>query len=243
VRQFLRYVARIAWRPALAGTLLIFAILPLPGHAQPTNRAPGFESLPKGGTILIMPTDIELFEISAGGILEPKADWSAAAAKHFRAALDAKRKKLDMKSVFLSEQDADETAEINALHAAVAHAISMHHFGPGFLNLPTKEGKLNWSMGESVRELKDKTGAEYAFFSWIRDSYASGERVAAMIILALLGVGLGGGQQIGYASLVDLNTGNILWFNRLARISGDLREAEKAHETLDALLEGFPSTK
>jgi hypothetical protein len=227
---------------ALGAVLLIF-VLPQPVSAQSKNRAPGFEFLPKGGTMLIMPTDIELFEVSAGGVLEPKADWSATAARHFRAALEAKRKRLDMKSVFLSEQDADEVAEINALHAAVARAISMHHFGSGNFQLPTKEGKLDWSLGEPVQVLKQKTGADYAFFSWIRDSYASAERVATMIALAILGIGTSGGAQVGYASLVDLNTGKIVWFNRLGRGSGDLREAEKAEETLNALLEGFPATK
>jgi len=222
--------------------VLLVCALPLQAPAQ-SNLAPGFQHLPKGGTIAIMPTDIELFEISAGGVHEPKADWSAAASKHFRAVLDAKRKRLDMKSVFLSEKDADETAEINALHAAVARAIAMHHFGPGYLNLPTKEGRLDWSMGESVRTIKDRTGADFAFFCWIRDSYASAERIGTMIALALLRVGVSGGQQVGYASLVDLNTGKVLWFNRLARTSGDLRDADKAQETLDALLQGFPATK
>ena len=42
------------------------------------------------------------------------------------------------------------------------------------------------------------------------------------------------------ASLVDLSTGEILWFNRLVRGSGDLREAEKAKESLGALLDSFP---
>lgn len=230
-------------RTLILGVVLVVGALPGAALAQSKNRAPGFEFLPKGGTMLIMPTDIELFELSAGGVLEPKADWSATAAKHFRAVLDAKRKRLDMKSVFLSEQDADEVAEINALHAAVARAISMHHFGAGFLQLPTKEGKLDWSLGEPVQVLKKKTGADYAFFSWIRDSYASAERVATMIALAILGVGTSGGVQVGYASLVDLNTGKIVWFNRLGRGSGDLRELEKAEETLNALLEGFPTTK
>jgi hypothetical protein len=64
-----------------------------------------------------------------------------------------------------------------------------------------------------------------------------------MIALALLGVGVSGGVQVGYASLVDLNTGQVLWFNRLTRGSGDLREPEKAQETLDALLQDFPAAK
>jgi hypothetical protein len=77
----------------------------------------------------------------------------------------------------------------------------------------------------------------------VRDSYASAERQAAMVVLAFVGVGLGGGMQVGYASLVDLNTGQVLWFNRLLRARGDLREADKAAETVNALLEEFPVAK
>jgi hypothetical protein len=234
------------WRSLQHGAwilLIVLLALPHPATAQSKNRAPGFETLSKGGTLVIMPTDIELFELSAGGVLEPKAEWTANGAKHFRSALDAKRKRLNMKSVFLSEKDADEIAEINSLHAAVARAISLHHFGASNFNLPTKNKTLDWSLGESVRVIKQKTGADYAFFSWIRDSYASAERVGSMIALALLGVGVSGGVQVGYASLVDLNTGQVLWFNRLTRGSGDLREPEKAQETLDALLQDFPAAK
>ncbi len=228
----------------LTWVLLLSALAqPLVAGAQSKNRAPGFEALAKGATIVIMPADIELFSLSAGGVLEPKADWTEAASRHFRSAMDAKRARLDVKTVQLEEKDVDEIAEINALHAAVSRAIALHHFGPGNMALPTKDGKLDWSMGESVQAIKKKTGADYVFFSWIRDSYTSGERAAAMVFMALLGVGLGGGVQVGNASLVDLNTGQVLWFNRLMRASGDLREPAKAAETLDALLENFPATK
>ena len=208
---------------------------------QSKNLAPGFTSLPKGASVVIMPTDIELFSISGGGVLEPKADWTEAATRHFKAALLRKKQTLGLSPMELSEKDADELAEVNTLHAAVARAIALHHFGS--LTLPTKEGKLDWSLGEPVRAIKKATGADYALFSWVRDSYTSAERVAAMFALALVGVGVGGGAQIGYASLVDLNTGQVLWFNRLQRGRGDLREADKAAETVDALLSEFPITK
>ena len=183
-------------------------------------------------------------DLSAGGLLEPKADWTEAATRHFKAALVERKKSFGAATVELTERDQDEVAEINALHAAVARSIAAHHFGLGFLRLPTKDDKLDWSMGEAVRIIKDKTGANYALFTWMRDSYASSERIAATVLLALLGVGLApGGAQIGYASLVDLNTGQVLWFNHLMRGMGDLREADKAKETLEALLAQFPALK
>lgn len=215
----------------------------LPTFAQEKNLAPGFSALPKNARIVLMPTDIELFSISGGGVREPRADWTDAASRHFKAALLERKRKLGLTTIELSEKDADDFDEVNALHAAVANAIATHHFGLSSMALPTKEGKLEWSLGDAVRGIKEKTAADYALFSWVRDSYASAERIAAMIGLALLGVGVGGGMQIGYASLVDLNTGQIVWFNRLVRASGDLREAKPAEESLESLLDKFPAAK
>jgi hypothetical protein len=227
-----------------AAAVLVSALLSGPTYGQSKNLAPGFETLTKSAKVVVMPADIELFLVSAGGIPEPKADWSAAASKYFKSALQEKKKSLGVVTVELSEKDADELAEINSLHAAIANSIALHHFGPSMLHLPTKAGRLDWSMGDPVRVIKEKTGADYALFSWIRDSYASSERIAATVVLALVGIGLApGGMQIGYASLVDLNTGQVVWFNRLQRGRGDLREAEKATETLEALLDQFPSVK
>jgi hypothetical protein len=212
-----------------------------PAQAQSRNLAPGFESLPKGAKVAIMPTDIELFVISAGGVMEPKADWTEAAAKHFKDALVQKKQALGLAAVELSAKQADEAEEINSLHGAIARSIALHHFGN--LRLPTKDGKLDWSMGESVQPIKQATGADYALFSFVRDSYASAERKAMMVGLALLGIGLSLGIQTGYASLVDLNTGRVVWFNQLFRGSGDLRDAENAGETIEALLREFPVAK
>ena len=224
-----------------AALALVVLVCAGPVLAQSRNLAPGFETLPKGAKVAIMPTDIELFSISGGGVLEPKADWTEAASTYFRDALVQKKAALGLTAVELAEKDADDAVEINSLHGAIARSIGMHHFGA--LKLPTKDGKLDWSLGESVHPIRQATGAEYALFSWVRDSYASAERKAAMIGLALLGVGIGGGVQVGYASLVDLKSGRVVWFNQLVRASGDLREPEKAAETLDVLLDQFPVAK
>ncbi|MDP3171716.1 MAG: hypothetical protein Q8M91_15400, partial [Polaromonas sp.] len=219
-------MATLSGRAALR--LLLVLSLGLAGlaHAQPSrNLAPGFTDRPALSRLLIVPVDMELYSISAGGIQEPKADWTEAAVKNFRTGLDGRKKLLGDNIVQLEEKDLDELAEINALHGAVAQAVFLHHM-LAIAKLPTKEGVLDWSMGDSVKPLRDKTGADFALFTWIRDSYASPERKAAMIMMAVLGVGIPGGAQVGYASLVDLQTGRIVWFNDLRRAHGDLREPE-----------------
>ena len=240
---FSRLFARPAVRASCAAAALFFAAA-IAHAADSKNLAPGFQFLPKTAKVVVMPTDIELFSVSAGGVPEPKADWTDAANRYFKSALTKKKTTLGVQSIDLSEKDADDLAEINTLHAAIARSIQAHHFGPGMLQLPTKEGKLDWSLGEPVRAIRERTGADYALFSWIRDSYASAERIAATIALAFIGIGVApGGMQQGYASLVDLETGRVVWFNRLLRGYGDLREPEKAAETLDVLLTNFPAAR
>lgn len=202
--------------------------------------APGFTHLSKSAKLVVMPVDVELFELSMGGVTEPKADWTASAQEHMKLELSKKTGQLGLNTSHLSEAEADEFAEQVGLHTAVARSINLHHGLGGGWALPTKEGRLDWTMGDAMQSLQTKTGARYGLFFWVRDSYASAGRKAAMVGLALLGVGLGGGAQVGYASLVDLESGRVLWFNRLLRASGDLREPAAAAETIDVLMNGFP---
>lgn len=234
-------IAGVNWCASFAAAILLLVATAAASAQGDRNLAPGFASLPANARILIAPIDVELFSISAGGVPEPRADWTTAAQENMKKALDRLRDKYRGETVELDERSADELGELLALHAAVARSINLHHHGPGGTwALPTKGGKLDWSFGDALRPLQERSGARYALFLWVRDSYASAERVAAMVFMAVLGIALGGGWQQGYASLVDLETGRVLWFNSLARFSGDLREPTKAAETVDALLLGFP---
>jgi hypothetical protein len=227
------------------GLVLVIAIAlcTTPAFAQSKNLAPDFTQRSASSKLVVVPVDVELFSISAGGVQEPKADWTQAATQHFNASLKSKSSLLGSNVSNMKESELDEYAELSALHGAVATSIFVHHMFGGAGGLPTKDGKLLWSMGDAVKDLREKTGSDYALFTWVRDSYASPERKAAMVALALLGVGITGGSQIGYASLVDLKTGQVVWFNNLARAFGDLRDEKSALETVEALLKGFPAAK
>lgn len=211
--------------------------------AQSRNLAPGFDALPAGAKAVLMPVDVELFSLSAGGVAEPKADWTADAQRHMDDALRQILARAQLEVVALGEKDSDDFAEQVGLHAAVARSINLHHSQGSALALPSKGGRLDWSFDSAMQPLQRKTGARYGLFVWVRDSYASTERKIAMAAMALFGVVGGGGVQTGYASLVDLETGQVLWFNRLLRGSGDLREAGAAAESMNALMAGFPAAR
>lgn len=219
----------------LRALLLTVVLAPICAAAQP-SRAEEFSGLPPGARIVLMPADIELYEVSGGGVLEPRGDWTSAAARHVQNAL-AKSKLGALVSEIPGEPD-DALVKILHLHRAVSQAVVIHHYG--YLKLPTKAGKLDWSLGPDASLLRSRSGADYALFTWIRDSYASPARKAAMVVAALVGMGVSGGAQVGYTSLVDLHSGRLVWFNRVSRLRGDLREEASAQETLDALLAEFP---
>jgi len=198
--------------------------------------------------ILLMPMDIELSVLTAGGILEPNAAWTADAKKYIHEAINKKLASQNGALLVDSDTDSDQLdtdqldlqQQLIKLHEAVGYTILKHKYIEPF-KLPSKKNKFDWTLGEKARFLKETYGADYALFVYMRDSYATTGRVAFIIVAAAVGVGVPGGQQVGFASLVDLNTGQIVWFNRLVRAAGDLRTMEKATLSVDQLLLDFPT--
>ncbi len=196
--------------------------------------------------ILLMPLDIELSELQASGLLEPKADWTEQARTHLTAALSDKLKDIEGRLIRLEEKDpnyADDDMQVQLmkLNEAVGMSIMFFQYQTTPVSqLPTKKDSFDWTLGPDVRYLKDKFDADYALHVFIRDSYSSSGRTALIVLGALFLVGIPGGAQVGFASLVDLETGKVVWFNRLARGSGDLRTAEAAQSSTDILMTSFP---
>ena len=120
----------------------------------------------------------------------PRADWTQEAGERIRQSyLARKQGRTQMADI----QDDPQLVELNRLHEAVAASILVHHFNPN-QGLRAKYGRLDWSLGPDAARLGEKTGADYALFTVVRDAYASGARqavevfnTAAMIALALTG--------------------------------------------------------
>jgi hypothetical protein len=194
--------------------------------------------------IVVLPPDVELSVLHAGGFEEPNAEWTQQARKHIAKDLADRFRVMQVSLVNGDKISAARASDANELqllklHEAVGSSILRHQY-PGPFQLPTKVESFEWSLGPQARVLKKKYGGDYALFLFVRDSYASGGRVAAILVGALFGVGIQGGVQIGFASLVDLNSGEVVWFNRLARTAGDLRTPTAASETVSQLLSNFP---
>lgn len=198
---------------------------------------------PAGARIVLVEPDIELSEVLASGATEPRADWTEAAKRLYPQAVGRalERAGARMLPVYAPPAELppdDRLRQVLALHEAVGLSILYHHHVP-YWRLPTKSG-FDWTLGPGVQSLREATGADYALFTYVRDSYTSGGRAAMIVFGALLGVGLSGGVQVGFSSLVDLGSGQVVWFNFLVDQTGDLRDEAGVAETVEDLLKDIP---
>jgi hypothetical protein len=191
-----------------------------------------------------MQPDVQLSLLTAGGLEEPRADWTEAAERNIAEALAnvlaEKHDELLFYQPPVDDPEAiDDYTQLVKLHEAVGETILIHKYLPGY-QLPTKVGRFDWTLGDHVKALREQHGADYALFLYIRDSYTSAGRAAIIGAAALFGVSVQGGVQLGFASLIDLRNGQVVWFNRLLRGVGDLRTREPAVDAVNALLAGIP---
>jgi hypothetical protein len=202
--------------------------------------------------VLLMPLDVELLELATGGTLSPRADWTAAAQAHLQSAIVARIAESKVSHVVAGSDLLDSESphlQLFKLHETIGASIFMYQAGgPNgqFPVIPTLRSGFDWTLGEDVHALSDETGANYALFVHVRDSYATAGRkaaaVGAVVMAAVTGIYIPvtTGSRTAFASLVDLDGGRVVWFNRVYSATGDLREAEPAAEATEAMFKDFP---
>lgn len=193
--------------------------------------------------MVFMPLDVELFEISVGGVPELKAEWTETGKSNVNEAVHEilrSKQSISLEQYRSSENETEAHAQLFRLFGVVGEAIYLHYHHP-FNALPSKK-EFQWSLGDTTDVVRNEYGADYALFIRMTDQYSSGGRVALGVVTAVLfGVAPASGMQTGYAYLVDLKTGEVVWFNFLQGQSfGDVREQESAMNAIIYLLSEFP---
>lgn len=235
----------------LAAVTLCGAVLSGPAQAQERSAVrQGFVLPPQSGkTILVLRPSVKVAEQSTGGLPEPRAEWTDQARAHIDAALVELQRQLGNTVIAAPEaygEDARLVAEHLALFGAVSEAVIEYQFFVGN-RLPTKKrdnkaGKFDWSLGSDVAKLPGADQADYALFLYTDDQYGSTGRKMLQIVGLVAGVGVTSGVHIGYAGLVDLKTGDLLWLNADFQMGGDVREPDGAMKRVRQMLEDFPGS-
>lgn len=188
--------------------------------------------------IIVVQPDVHLGELTAGGLVEPRADWTKTARIGIANRLKIFFGNRNTQVTMVDELTDHHELQLAKLHGPVGRAVIIH--GLMGIKLPNKSQAMDWTLGPGAATLREHYGADYALFMYVNDSYTSAGRMLVMLGAAALGVGIQGGQQVAFVSLVDLRTGNIVWFNVRSDQGGDLRDDKGAKRFVEGILSEMP---
>lgn len=193
-------------------------------------------------SILVLESDTKVTEQSAAGMPMPNSDWTSAAREALGKALDSglaeHKSKMEILPA-LSPSDNALVHDYRTLFGSIAQSVISYKLLPDD-RLPTKDGRFDWTMGSGIAQLDRSGTASYGLFYGTADSYASRARTSVETVQAALGMEADKGEHRGYVGLVDMKTGDLLWFKVDVRMSGDVRTNEGAKRRIAQLLAGFP---
>ncbi len=226
------------------GALLPLFFVLFAGCASTRNaqQIDQLESIADNPRVVLMPPDIRYYLLTAGGLPQPQAEWTKSAQENFTSATRDFAKSIGTDLTVLDADDIGESEfEYERLHSAVGMTILDHHFG--MTKLPSKGGgqTFDWSLGPGISVLAEQHNADYALFVYYRDYQATGGRVAFAILAAAAGGYMQTGSEHGFASLVDLRTGDVVWFNVVGAGSGEMRQEEGATAAVNTLFRNIPT--
>jgi hypothetical protein len=237
----------------IASTLLALAMLA--ACAGPVKNASMHKSLdakagqPMPRKMLLLPPDIRVHEVSAGGVVEKVDEWTDRANGH---ATKAAREIGASGSLFdaregpdLASGDKEVLDQHMALYELVAISADFSRSGP-FAPWRERAQSFDYTLGPGLKELADRSDVDAALIIIGSDYISSAGRKAqmalGMLAAALMGVAVIPQGGISYVSVgvVDLRSGDLLWFSTNRGPQNDLREESQVQNILQRLFSEYP---
>lgn len=225
----------------LAATLLLGACA-VPAKHSVHQRLAASQNPPK--KLLLMPADIVVKEISLGGVAEKVDDWSLQGTRNVNAALATEAaRKPGTQIIAMPALSAEEQARLDQ-HIALYDVVGANAFIFGKNHDPVwahKRSNFDYTLGNGLKFLRDKSGADAAVFTTGIDHVSSSGRKAAFIVGALLGVQIPLGSSFLHVGVVDLETGDLLWTNYEGSYAGrDLRSKTDVDAMIGQIFQDYP---
>lgn len=202
-------------------------------------------TVPQGDySLIVMRPNVSFGLLTTSGQVEHREDWTEQARESLMTALVAQQQGRGGRTTIAANLreagvDPQQAASLEQLHTAVGQSIQAHMYAGA--TLPSRQGRFSWTLGEEAVAFGRATGHDYALFLHAQDSVSSSGRVA-LRVLGMAGCIVGacvivsGKTRLAFASLVDLRTGQVVWYNILTSSVGDMRTPEGARETINDLL-------
>jgi DNA-binding PadR family transcriptional regulator len=192
----------------------------------------------------LLPPDIKIYELTAGGVTELRDEWSAAGRDAVRQGLTEvfKERGIALKPLVVDKDLQRSVDDITLLYRAVSGSIIEHTYREH--PFPTKLENFDYSVG-SIDPLLQRYQADGIVIVYGVDQISTAGRKA------LRGVGLVLGAVTGQAvlsqgttaltiALVD-RTGAVLWYKITGDSGGfDLRDSRSAKAFVQRLVTDFP---
>ena len=174
------------------------------------------------GIPVLVLSDVRIYEISPGGVVELRDDWGAIGKHNLLTALLANLddKHYSVKSLIPDKGIEKEMEEIQALYKAVNRSIQLHTYGPQLF--PDKLRGFDYSLGSIERILKKCEADSLIFVDAL--GYISTNKPKTSVSLC-----------------VSDSSGTIVWYCVKGSLGEyDLRDPESATKLVKDMLSCFP---
>jgi len=199
--------------------------------------------------VLLLPVDIAVHEISAGGVVEKVDTWTEAASGHANDYLHELARSSGAFQLVAGPQLApDQKAQLDqhvALYEVVAGSAFLARRSP-FQVWQQRAREFDYTLGPGLAPLADATGIDAAMVVIGSDYISSAGRRAAMVMGVLLSALSGvlvmpqGGISFISVGVVDMRTGDLLWFGTDQGQATDLRNEADVRRMLEGLFRTYP---
>ncbi len=205
------------------------------------------QSMPK--RVLFLPADVRLHELSAGGVAEKVDAWSndasANATRVVNQIASSRQAFQIVESPALSAEEKAILDEHIALYDSVAGSAHLARMSI-FQAWRDRSANFDYTLGPGLKALAERTNVDAALIVSGSDYISSGGRKAAMVMGVLLGavtgvvVVPGGGISFVSVGVVDLRTGDLLWFGTDQSGNTNFQNEADLRNMLEGLFDNYP---
>lgn len=220
----------------------LYAQEPPPPEQAPADPGP---ATPAPARVVLLPVEFSVYEkgLATGEIV---ADWTEAARVNLAAAAaDVLGERAGLQLVPMPTLDAAEQEVLREHLALVKLVVLQANSMPGGA-WNSRKPEFDRRFGDGLQFLRERSGADFAVVIDGSQVKQSGGSVFTQIALAAIGVGIPGGGTYLTSSLIDLQGGEVKWFNArfgaeaIGITGSDIRDLGEAKATLRKLFEPYP---
>lgn len=228
--------------------MMLACVVPLAAQAADTPHWVHYKLLQSNSKlpkkVVVLPVNVEVLEVTAGGVKEEVPAWSAKASKNVFKSLSVAIKKdptmREVRAPKLSRKSANVVDEHMALYKLVVNTASN-------IGWQHKIRRFDYSIGAGLKTLRRVTGADAAIMVYGRDYVSTAGRKAKAVAgnIPIINIFTGPPPKLGHSyihiGVVDLRTGDLLWMNSEYRDgASNLQDYGDANDIIKTIFEWYP---